>query len=256
MPERLVVLSAKGLEPLAGPDLPDGGLIGALVRASVSEKDRAIGVNLAFVNDRRAHLDVLLPMGQFAMSYPWLAPDCTEEFPPGSMSEEVCGAFLFSVPIFQIEMRIFVRAEGPLRDSKKAADWKGKILCRPGGFVAVDLERRFDLRRIVSEADADACWIQVREGRADGVSIPAPLVYSAPVPDGFVEIEDLRSYEPIHAVLHKAYPGSESVLELLNSGVRELQQSGAWFELVSAYLSEFNLDKSARTTGDYPKRSQ
>ncbi|MEL7467387.1 MAG: transporter substrate-binding domain-containing protein [Pseudomonadota bacterium] len=195
-------------------------------------------------------------MGQFAMSYPWLAPDCAEELPVGSISEDICGAFLFSAPIFQIEMRIFVRGESPLRDSKRVADWNGKTLCRPGGFVAVDLERRFDLKGIVSETDADACWLHLREGRVDGVSMPAPLVYSAPVPDGFVEIDDLRSYEPIHAVLHKAYPHSESVLELLNGGLRELQQSGAWFELVSAYLSEFNLDKTARTAGNDPTRSQ
>lgn len=247
LPPKLTLLSADGMEPLAGSQLPGGGLVGDLIREALREVAPSIEIETAFVNDRKAHLEVLLPLDAFTLSFPWPAPDCDPAGKQGVYSREICRRFEFSLPIYQTELRYFARRGDPVAvQASSLGDLQAFSICRPVGFPPVDLERDGIGARIVVGASVSACVDALAGGEVDVLSVPATMMTTA-VAEQFVELEALRSQEPVHAIFARGSAGSSDVKAALDLGLREIQASGAWFRSVSAYLSDFNQNRLTAT---------
>ena len=238
----IVMLSAAGLEPMAGPELPSGGLVGALIERALREVEPTVNVRPAFVNDRKAHLDVLLPLDAFAMSYPWPAPDCAVQ--AGFHSKPFCAAFLASIPIFQVETRILARKGDAVAQMTDIGALRSTAICRPQEFPPYDLENQ-DMRRVILAADLTACLKMLTERKVQAVSVPAPMSRSTDLDADLVEVEALRWQVPVHAIFDRTSPRALELHKQLNAGLRQLQASGEWFSTVAAYLSNYNSQRLA-----------
>ena len=62
-----------------------------------------------------------------------------------------------------------------------------------------------------------------------------------------IEIEALRSQEPVHAILSRKSADTAAVKAALDFGLRSIQESGVWFGSVSAYLSDYNRNRYTTT---------
>lgn len=243
LPEELLLLSARGLEPLSGPDLPYGGLIGKLIEQALTADDPATRLKTAFVNDRPAHLEVLLPLGSFALGFPWPAPDCSVQNVPHTSA--MCESFDVSLPIFQVEIRVLAHAGSTQLQATAASELLQVPVCRPAGFPPVDLERQ-GFRQIMVKPDLDGCFELLNAGTVSLVSAPTPMITDLDAATRVSEVESLRSQEPVHALFPRNSRQSEEIRERLNRGLRQLQSSGDWFRIVSRYLSDFNANRLAR----------
>lgn len=240
----LLLLSAQGMEPLAGPTLPSGGLIGELIQQALRIDAPARQIQTAFVNDRQAHLDVLLPLGGFAFGYPWPAPDCDGTV--GKHTTALCTRFQVSLPIFQVEMRYLARADWQLVGAGTLQEIANQTVCRPGQFPPVDLER-MKFQKVMVVDGLGQCLAALRSGEVDVISAPAPMMDKSDLGADIAEISTLRAQEPVHALFSRKLAGTPDLMRRLNSGLRVLQSSGAWFRTVSGYLSDFNSGKLARS---------
>lgn len=232
----LRMLMASGIAPLTDAALPRGGLLPVLM----DEAFKASGVDRqprnAFVDDRKSHLDVLMPTGAFALAAPWPAPDCTRAR-PGTESAALCQSFLFSRPLFEIDVVALVRSQGNLSGALDGPSaLAGMRICRPLGFTSVDLEQLDAGVTIVRGQDRLDCLSKLLSDNIDIVSIPGPMTKDYGVP-GVVEARGLRKTIPVHAVAWAGTPGAQAVIDNLDAGLAKLQQSGAWFTLVASYMS-------------------
>ncbi|MEM7210941.1 MAG: hypothetical protein AAF479_03450 [Pseudomonadota bacterium] len=244
LPQKVTLLSASGMAPLADEALPDGGLIGAVIREAFRQSAPFMQIETAFVDDRAAHLDVLLPMNVFGLSYPWPAPDCSGAGAAGPVTRTICNAFDVSLPIYKVEMRFLTRDESAVLGSKRLTDLNGRSICRAEDFPPVDLERLGIGTRVVVKRDLSACIEAVRRGEVDVLSAPAPALEAEPVKPQLSEVTSLRREEPVHALFARASPTSPELMAKLNSGLRSLQSSGVWFDTVAGYLSDFNRNRA------------
>lgn len=247
LPPRLRILSADGMAPLSGRELPGGGLVGDLIRVAFREIVPSLQIEVAFVNDRQAHLDVLVPLDAFALSYPWPAPDCGQIPPQATYSEELCRGFEFSLPIYQAELRYYARKGDPAAAQISTSDDLRELsICRPADFPPVDLERdRIGGKIVVMDTLAD-CAGAVVSGDADVLSAPATMPRSSGM-DRLVELEALRTQEPVHAIFARGSVESVAAREALDQGLRQIQTSGLWFRSVSSYLRDYNENRLTAT---------
>lgn len=233
----VLLLSAGGFEPMAGPDLEAGGLVGALIQKALNASDAAVEVKPAFVNDRQAHLKVLLPLDTFGLSYPWPVPNCAGVV--GKHSQTFCSTFEASLPIFQVEMQFLARKGGKAAQLVNVDALASIAICRPQDFPPYDLERQ-NMRRIIVAEDLEACLMMLSQRKVDVVSAPAAMIDDVRLDSTVVEIEALRSQEPVHAIFTRKSERSARLRNALNEGLRKLQSSGAWFSIVSRYLGDYN----------------
>ncbi|MEM9140156.1 MAG: hypothetical protein AAGB15_10030, partial [Pseudomonadota bacterium] len=225
-------------------DVTAGGELGVLGREALSTKDTPLRLEPTFVDDRRAHLDVLMPTGAFALTYPWPAPEC-EGPAPGSISERLCQEFVFSRPLYEVEIVAFAAKASSFASVQDVSGLSEARICRPEGFPPVDLEAAGWPGTIVEARSAAKCLEMLREGVVDVLSVPRPWALGF-AELGLLEITSLTSTVPIHAAAWKADPGAQATIARLDAGLSDLQQSGRWFSIVSAYLSAYNADQAAR----------
>lgn len=247
LPPRLRILSADGMEPLSGRKLPGGGLVGDLIGEAFREIAPSIQIEVAFVNDRQAHLDVLVPLDSFTLSYPWPAPDCGQVSVQGAYSRDLCGNFAFSLPIYQAELRYYARRDDPAAAQiSTSGDLRELSVCRPADFPPVDLERDRIGGKIVVMDTLAACVDAVVDGEVDVLSAPATMLRSSGMGQ-LVELEALRRQEPVHAIFARGPVESAAAREALDQGLRQIQASGAWFSSVSKYLRDYNENRLTAT---------
>ena len=239
-PKGLRMLSSNGLSPLSGEALPDGGLIGSVIREAFAQSTPFTKTDTVFVDDRAAHLEVLLPMQAFALSYPWPAPDCTLAGAVGAHSRAICGEFELSLPIYQIEMIFLARPQAPELGVSSVGELKTGKICRPEGFPPVDLERLGLGAFVLIKRSVSDCIAAVLDGEANVLSTPRATYNALRWSPALEEISALRRNEPVHAIFPRSAPLTASLKAKLDQGLRSLQASGKWFRIVSGYLSDFN----------------
>lgn len=244
LPRESILLTSNGFAPVSGRALPDGGLAAVLIRAALLALDPGHAVRPVFVNDRPAHLESLLPMGMFHLGSPWPAPACPAS-PGARVSERLCRDFLFSRPIFEIDVAVVTRADGPLAGAVRLADAAGRVICRPSDMPPVDLEASGVRLAIVEAEDPATCFGLLGQGAVDLVSLPAAQLPRGGPAAGLVAVAALASRVPVHAIAWRDAPGAAAQIARLDRGLAQLQASGQWFTLVSDYLATFNASRVA-----------
>ncbi|MEM9009888.1 MAG: transporter substrate-binding domain-containing protein [Pseudomonadota bacterium] len=236
------ILTAGNDGPLADEGLPGGGLIAELVRAALRQAAPGQRFRIDFVDDREAHLSVLLPSTAFDLSFPWFGPNCGQ---PGRLSAEMrqrCADFAFSNPLYEVQMGLYARADGPYVGAADMGALAGARICRPAGFAVFDLEEAGLVSAdtaMLRPATAADCFRALAAGDVDIVSVNS-LAGDTALAGGdgaLARLAGLGTRQTLHVVTSRSNPRGAAYLALLNRGLQEIGASGEWFRIVSRSLS-------------------
>ncbi|NNU79503.1 hypothetical protein HMH01_03535 [Halovulum dunhuangense] len=237
---RIDILTGAPFLPFVDPGHPSGGMIPEIVLAAFAATEGP-PVEIYFVNDMPAHLDILLPRGGFAFSFPWLMPDCTE---PQAGQTPLCRSFAGSASLYEQVTEFYALAGNAYAGSQAPADLVGARLCRPEGHPLRDLAEmgllapQITLIRRPGPAD---CLDAVLAGEADIASFDATVARSlirGMRPEvSFVALERLSRIEQMRALALVSDRAGLAAIDRLGAGLKAIAESGAWFEIVERHLS-------------------
>ncbi|MCZ4354272.1 transporter substrate-binding domain-containing protein [Roseovarius aestuarii] len=238
------LLTAGDNAPFTALDLPNGGLMTDIVNAAMQRADPSGGYAIRWVEDWGAHLDPLLSGGLLDMGFPWAQPECAL-----SPDDVLCAGFLFSDPMFEMLSVVFTDKAASVSIGK-VDDLVGRVLCRPRGQDLSDLDRAD--RRWLSDAKVvlkqpqtvQMCFDMLMAGAVDAVAVNEFVGRAAIRKMGLTRrIEIGQSYplaiETLHVVVHKDHPQAETLLNLINAGLRGLREDGEFQAIVDAHLTRF-----------------
>lgn len=239
----LKVLTGSGLAPLVDRGLPADGMAFMIVGEALNTVADPRVIVPAFVDDWKSHLAVLMPTGAFPLALPWPRPDCAGPA-LSAMAQKMCDEFLFSEAFYEIPIATLVPAGSPLVEARSVSALADRAVCRPEGFPPVDLEKLSADLRIVSAPTALGCARLVTDGKADAISMPEPaarrLLADLPQADALTRARYLGTSVPVHAVAWRGDPGAAALIDAIDQGLREMQASGRWMQVISAYLQEID----------------
>ncbi len=247
--------------PLADAQLPEGGVVLALVKASLgrSKAGPAPKVSVRWTSGslrqedlRDARLDLFLPVQ---------TADCDRPNELTRTSAMVCDQAIYSEPILQVVLGLFSLTTGTFSFDTDAAIL-GKTVCiwreddlsvlNANGRNWVSYKRVAVLRRTslldcvvaVQAHDADAFAAVDLEGayllRRLGL---APYFTMHPRP---------LATRGVHAVVWREHPRASEILDGLNSGLKQLKDGGIYASLVQKHLMAAEAPPVARPTVKEP----
>jgi len=197
---------------------------------------------VAFVDDRAAHLNYLLPEGAFDIGFPWYKPNCSKADRLNTEMQKRCAEFEFSNPIFEVRVGFYTQAGNALVETRTLAALSRKRLCRPSGHFTFDLEQNGLVEPNVSietQYTAKECFVRLVKGQIDVVTLVKSegdeQIRQLGVAKAIAEIGGLESVQTLHALVSKQNPNGLAQLELINRGLAELMASGKWFEVVASH---------------------
>ena len=244
-PQRpIMIVTADGAAPFTGRHLPDGGLFADLVRHALARADQNRPYRISYVNDRAAHRQVLLPEGMFDLSFPWARPDCSPDAKKPALTANLCRDFDFSDPFVEVTAGVFTLAGNGAVGARTLADIGGMSLCVSAGDALAEQAQVWAEShglRIVPMPNAESCFDLLLRGKVDLVRQNSALAARslARLDQGrrVVEIEALAETHTLHVMASKSDPAARMRLDVLNRGLKDLRESGLWFDLVSGHMS-------------------
>jgi uncharacterized protein len=247
MTKHIRVLAAERA-PLADRHLPDGGLIAALVSASLHMADRRDG--------GRSEIEVnwtsTLPMverlqseNSIDLSLPWESADCEQPNDLAQASAVLCDDVLYSEPVLQLVIGLFGLGDGGF-DFKTDESIFGKSICVPLDRDAsilnsdgrkwlsdkrITMIRRptlIDCISLAQQRDADAFIASDLEGRyALGQLGLSPL---------FKMMERPLGTRGVHVIVPKDRPHTEELINSVNVGLKQLKQTDSYSSIIRQHL--------------------
>jgi polar amino acid transport system substrate-binding protein len=245
-----VKLLAVSQQPLADAALPDGGMVTALVTASLTDGgSEAQAFRLSWSTDRAEQLAELAASGTYDIGFPWIKPDCDAieaGTQPDALAQKLCGEFLFTAPVFQVLNVFFARRDsGFVFDSDQAVI--GKALCLPEGADAADLDRggrnwlADDLVTLVRAPRLEDCFRMVADGGADAVladDFSGRTMLERLGLESTMAMQDRPvSTTGLHMIVARDRPGAEALVQVLDERLRRLQAGGGYATIVTRQLS-------------------
>lgn len=237
----LRILTGSGLAPLTDRNLPEHGMANLILAEALAAAKDPRKLELAVVDDWKSHLPVLMPTGAFNLALPWPRPDC-DAAAPSDLTRKLCSAFVYSAPLYEIQMATLTMAGNPLVRARSVADLADKTICRPESFPPVDLEKLPVRISITTAMSPVECGRQLLDGGADTISLPAAdadrLLSSPQFAGRIVKAPFLGASVPVHALALRDAPGSADLIAKIDQGLSELQSSGRWMDVISNYLQK------------------
>ena len=239
----LRIVTGNGYLPFADEMLPGGGMFTQIVEMAVFRADPNQPYTMTFINDWQAHIDALLPMQAFDLSFPWVRPDCegTTMLSAGDLSR--CESFAFSAPYYEIVEGYFAAANSDLLQVSDYAEFEGKRICRPEGLTTgvLDAEgltvEKIMLTRPLESSD---CFTALAAGEVDLVSIDTAVgeatLNRMGMTGEFTQNPFLTRVLSLHVIAHKSNARAVAMLKMLDEGAMEMNQSGEWWDIVSTAL--------------------
>jgi len=238
-------LTGSNFAPFTDEDLPQGGMITEIVRNVLEKSAAGRDYRITFVNDWAAHLNVLLPDGAFDLGFPWYRPDCSQAEKLSEGMRARCTDFYFSRPLYEVVVGYYVRNDDPLVGTLDPTEMFGRTICRPRGYFTFDLETADLVEPNVTFRSPDSpadCFTLLQSGAVDVVTLNILLAEEEITRQGLdglvVELPDLATIQTLHILAPKTSPYGRTYLALLNKGIRQVRESGEWFEIVSRHLAE------------------
>lgn len=229
--------------PLADEHLPEGGLILALVRASLGH---AGFEELGLQWTKAAPAPPLLDAAAIDVALPMEAADCDH---PNDLTQGLavlCDSAVFSEPLFQVVVALFAPSDSTFKFDTDDGIF-GKTVCvaqdhdlsalNGGGRSWVALKRVTVLRR----ATLLDCVVAV-QGRAANAFI-APdlegryLLGRLGLTQAFTMQARPLATRGVHAVVAREHPKGTELIAALNSGLKRLKQSEAYAAIVQKHLA-------------------
>lgn len=241
MPAAIHILAGGPYRPFVDGAAPDKGLIPALITAAFAATDGPpprIGV----VDDRPAHLSVIMPRGGFALGAPWVYPDCAAP-PENERAARLCADYVASDSLYEHVTEFFARADSRWADAVIPGQLEGARICRPAGYPDDDLHAMGllpDRAERVALDSPETCLEALDLGEVDIASLDATLgralVARMPLQNPLVVLDTITRVERLRAVARRDDPAGEAALARLNLGLARIVETGAWIDIVRAHL--------------------
>lgn len=235
-------LTGSDWRPFQDPELENGGMITEIVNTAMVSQSGPTGHKIDFINDYDAHLQTLIADIAYDFAFAWFRPNCDKIEKLSAESQFRCTSLEWSDPLFEQIIGYYMRAD-EANVPASHADLKGRSICRPSGYSMFMMEE-FDLVEpaitLKQPAGTVDCFEMLASGEVDAVVLATMVadgaIASIGMADQFTEQPQLSTVATMHAVTSINNPNKENQLTVLNSGLRELRESGTWFEIVQRHL--------------------
>jgi polar amino acid transport system substrate-binding protein len=239
-----------GRAPLADEYLSDGGLITALVKASLAAaapggSATASEVELRWATAALPPIRSLLSDPTIDMSWPWEGADCERPNDLVQASAVLCDSALYSDPILQVVVGLFSLSDSAFRFETDASIF-GKTICIPldqdvsalnghgrnwlseKRVAAVRQPTLLDCASAVQKLEADAFVANDLEGRH--------VLERLGLAQHFKMAERPLGTRGIHAVVAREHAQAFELINAVNRGVRQLKQTDVYAAIVRRHL--------------------
>ncbi|MEP1768770.1 MAG: transporter substrate-binding domain-containing protein [Sulfitobacter sp.] len=239
----LKLLTSAHYAPLTGQATSRHGLMADIVKAALERAPETLDVSVTWEENWATHLDPLLSTSEFDMGFPWPQPDCESD-----PTDPICEGFLFSEPLIEMPVGLFVRSDSIFRFIDNA-DILGKSICRPKGYSNYDLDspdRRWikdgKIDLILADSFED-CFEQVKQGKIDAVAVNlvvgAKLVLDLRLRHEILPLVMPIAQQKLYAVTSKDNPQGAHYISQLNAGLKALRASGSYQEILFQHVAAF-----------------
>lgn len=240
----IAVLSASGWRPFFDETNPQGGLLTEIMQLALVNSDDQVEYNVNYINDLDAHLDPLLTSAAFDVSIGQLQPNCGYAASLGAESKFLCETFEFSDPMYEEIFGYYSQVSTPeMTDPQQLA---GSRVCRARDYTLVPLEAvglAEPAITIVRAPDAASCIDYVLAGSADvalvAVEVADARIKQLGAQDSIQMHDDLSHVDFFHATVAKSNERGDEILATVNSGLKDIKESGLWFQTVRRHMIEF-----------------
>jgi polar amino acid transport system substrate-binding protein len=237
------LLTADDYAPFTDRKFENGGLFNDIVNVAIKSGAAADNYKIYWVNDWAVHLDTLLTDKVMDMGYPWYQADCA-----ATPDEYRCKNFLFADPMFEVLILLFTDKKRPFVFNSDA-DIIGKKLCRPAGYFFHDLEKngRNWLRdgkvELIQPVSVEDCFDMLQSGEVDAVAMNEftgrTAIKTLDLADK-VDVVASRplSIEGLHVIVHKSHPQAEELIDVINTGFKNIKASGEYQKVIDTHMSK------------------
>jgi len=240
--QKIRIVTGDDFAPFTDRSLENGGLLADVVTVAMQAVVPDGGFGIHWINDWAAHLDPILSENMADMSFPWGRPDCV-----GDPRQDRCVSYLFSDPMFEYLVPLFVDKDRPVIFAEDA-DIEGRTLCRPAGLPTdmLDQSGRNWLRdgkvTLVTPRTVAGCFERLVAGDVDAVVINEFTGRAAIKELGLRARVDVVKGRPVsitglHVMIAKAHPNADALLKTVNDGLGRIQASGQYQAIVNAHMS-------------------
>jgi TRAP-type uncharacterized transport system substrate-binding protein len=234
--------------PLADQHLPDGGLITALLKVSLSIADRRDAgrseIDLRWTSGLPT---INTPQGESTvdLSLPWESADCEQPNDLAHASAMLCDDVLYSDPVLQLVIGLFALADSGFEFNADESIF-GKTICVPADRDVSVLngdgrrwlsERRISVIRrptlldcisLTQQRDADAFVASDLEGRY--------ALGQLGLSQFFKMMERPLGTRGVHVGVLKNHAQAEELIGAVNQGLKQLKQSDAYSTIIRQHL--------------------
>ena len=242
------VLTANGWAAFADESLQGGGMFVQLVTTAMRRAGNDLDFKVSYVDDVVSHIDTLLPSGAFDIGIAWDIEDCTNADLLPDLARKLCLEFNFSDPIYEIVYGYATLADNKYAGARTYQDFEGARMCRPIGWASSDLIRNGLVEPMVTWMRPEAfneCYEKLQSGEADVYAMDVEFIASnlKADPEGGKNVvvnSSLAEFMPQGFVVLKSNPRGRAYLDAVNAGLREMRETGEWYDIVATSLSAYN----------------
>lgn len=241
------LLSANGWAAFADEGLTGGGMFVRLATTALQRAGNSVPYKSSFVDDVVSHIDTLLPSGAFDVGIAWDIEDCGSVDLLPDLSRKLCMEYNFSDPIYEIVYSYATLADSAFAGARDYADFAGAKMCRPAAWASSDLIRNGLVEPMVTWVRPEGfteCYEMLLKGEVDvyamDVEFIADNVRNLGGGDAVTVNSLLTEFMPQGFIVPKANPRAGEILGAINAGLREMRESGEWYDIVSSSLAEYN----------------
>jgi polar amino acid transport system substrate-binding protein len=243
-PKRIRVLAAQRA-PLADPHLPGGGLIVALLNASLRMQDGGRSDMDISWTSAAPTLDLVQNEGTVDLSLPWESADCEQPNDLAHASAMLCDDVLYSDPVLQTVIGLFALSDGGF-EFKTDENIFGKTICVPADRDLSVLngngrkwltERRITMVQrpsllecvsLVQQREADAFIASDLEGRYALGQLGLSQVFKM--------MERPLGTRGVHIVVPRDRQQADELITAVNQGLKQLKQSDTYAAIIRQHL--------------------
>lgn len=237
------LITGSNFKPFSDQELENGGLFTELVATAVDRSGADKSFAIDFEDNWSAHLDNLLPSGEYDVSFPWYRPNCELGEKLSAEMQTRCADFAWSEPYYQTVVGMYTRTDAPLVTARTSFDLFGTRVCRPERYFTFDLEE-VDLVApnvtFMQPETAAECFTALIEGRVDVVTmnvlVAEETISSMGAAPLIAEMEEMATIQTLHAIALRSNPEALRYLDSINAGMREMSTSGEWISIVARHL--------------------
>lgn len=238
------LIAAKDWPPYMDVTQEQGGMLTEIVNLAMEKAPGKPAYKIDMIGDDASHINPILVDHAYDLGVGWYKPDCDNKQNLKDESIFRCNNMDYSDPIYEDIMGFYSLSSQPAMQTHE--ELRGKKICRPKGYSLSALEKNgmaepaVEIVRSSTEAE---CIVWVAEGKVDValVSADAGAAGIATLEDqSSVQLnEALNDVSILYTIVAKTHPRKDEILTAINSGLKDIKESGEWFQIVRRHMTAF-----------------